>query len=764
MSGLIREKAPQPASDVKPYTLTSLGEMLAAKCDAKDIQPWLVGQTIEWLSKQDPEQAALLILGTPQAMLALIPEGGGLLGRLCRHLLKHDRADIAQQVWEIAQAMGLVIEGDVSIELAGEMVRTGNYAAARTALEQAQRIGGTLIQQGLLARYELEKGTGHAKAAHEILDQIAESEPSLSTMAYVYRERKQLGSRHAQTARIALVSSYVLDPLAHYLDDQCQRAGLEAELYIAPFNQYVQEIFNEHSRLYTFNPEVTLLSIWLEDIAPALADAPSQVELEKIAEHILSQIDTLAAQFQRRSQAPLLITEFVFMHRSPHGILDNRLPHGLFPWVDQLNRRLAELVLRHERTYVLPLRQVVERIGVEQAYSQKLFYLARMGLSGKAMAELARSVMRYLKPVKGMTKKCVVLDLDGTLWGGIVGELGAEGIYLGPTVPGEEYVAFQRALLNLTRRGILLAICSKNNVEDVLPVLRAHPHMVLKEEHFAAMRVNWKNKAENIREIAEELNIGMDALVFIDDNPNERELVRQMLPQVLTVTPPTDPSLYRDFVESLTDFEQLTITEEDTKRVVQYQAISKRQAMKNAADSIEEYLASLSLRVEIGLAGLEHVERIAQMCGKTNQFNLTTRRYQAADIERCVQSRDHAVYVLRVRDRFVDHGLVGVALIVKEGANWRIDEWLMSCRVMGLTIEQAFMTYLVRDARMNVVNWLLGEYVPTKKNMPVKDLYRGLGFDLVVEEQGRQVWSLDVGRAAHTVPPWITMVDDGGGV
>ena len=749
----------QGVQKAKVDSLAVLAKKLEARCDPQQVQPRIVQQWFESLIELEPEEAGELALDAQDDVLATIPDCSGLFSRLCHRLLTVDREDLVRKIWELSQVMRVRLDGSVEVELAKAMIRAGEKSCARALLLGSQRED-ALSAERLLALFGLEKLEGNVAEAHKILDRIAEADPSLSTMAHVYRERKNLPTPATRQIRIAILSSYVLDPLSHYLDYQCQRVGIQPEFHIAPFNQYVQEIVQERGPLHEFQPEITLLSVWLEDAFPGIGDAPSQVELENAAEDILTKLGQLAGQFQRYSQGLFLITDFVLMHRGPHGILDNRLPHGIHAWVDNLNRRLAEVVLRHERTYLIPLHEVLSRIGIEQVYNPKMYHMARMRLNAKGLGELAQHVVRYVKPLKGLTKKCVVLDLDGTLWGGIVGELGVEGIHLGPSVPGEEYTEFQRALLNLTRRGILLAICSKNNMEDVLPVLRSHPHMVLKEEHFAAMRVNWNNKAENIREIAEELNIGLDSLVFIDDNPNERELVSQVLPEVLTVTPPTDPSRYRAFLEALTDFELLSVTQEDTERVAQYQAIGKRQAIKNAAASIEDYLASLELQVQIEPANTDHITRVAQMCGKTNQFNLTTRRYQSADIERFVSSQEHVVYLLRVRDRFVDHGVVGAAIISKQKTEWRIDELLMSCRVMGLTIEQAFMARLVHDARKGGAETLIGEFIPTKKNVPVRELYRKLGFHLVSEIDEHQLWSLALKKAGEGVPSWITMAGD----
>jgi FkbH-like protein len=343
------------------------------------------------------------------------------------------------------------------------------------------------------------------------------------------------------------------------------------------------------------------------------------------------------------------------------------------------------------------------------------------------------------------------------LWGGIVGEVGTEGVALGSTAPGIEYVDFQRALFGLTRRGILLAVCSKNNPEDALQVIRTHPHMVLREEQFAAMRINWKNKADNILEIAQELNIGLDSLVFIDDNPNERELIKQVLPEVMTVDLPRDPSLYRRVLEDMTDFDQLALTKEDEMRVAQYQAGAKRQAAKITSVSLDEYLLSLEIQVAIDLARREVLNRVVQLFNKTNQFNLTTKRYQVEDVTRFMESEEYLVYDLHAADRFGDHGLVGTAVVYKQHEEWRIDSLLMSCRVMGLGVETAFLERIYSDAVRERVVRLIGEYVQTKKNQPVKEFYAQHGFSLQKDENGRQEWMLNVAATPIQKPSWITI-------
>ena len=553
----------------------------------------------------------------------------------------------------------------------------------------------------------------------------------------------------------------MLDPLVPFLDVECRRAGLTPAFYVAPFNQYTQDVLNSSSGLHAFGPEIVFVALDLEDLFPGIRRVPGVDELARSRAEIRATISELVRELSARSTALIVVHELTFTSPSPHGILDNQRSDGLSRWIEDVNRDLAEDLGAQAHAFLLPLRQVLGRAGGAREQSRKLYYMARMRHGDGPLRELARYSMRYVKPLKGLTRKCVVVDLDGTLWGGVVGEVGPEGIQLGPTAPGIEFVDFQEALLNLTKRGILLAICSKNNEDDVMPVLREHKHMVLREEHFAAIRINWRNKAENLAGIADDLNIGLDSLVFLDDNPLERELIRQMLPQVLTVELPRDASQYRSTLESLTDFDLLALTKEDEQRASQYQASRQRQALERTSGSLDAYLHSLEIRAEIARAAAHHVPRVVQMLNKTNQFNTTTRRYQTPEIERLVASPDHCVYILEVADRFGEHGLVGSAIVCREGDTWRIDNVLLSCRVMGLSVETVFLKRISEAARLHEAARLVGEFIPTAKNEPTADFYRRHGFRLASDADGVQSWTFDPRADRIEDPTWISVKTSG---
>jgi len=711
-----------------------------------------VRQAMERLIVVDPKRAIDMLDIHRAEMGGSVAE---LMTLLARTLLERKMfGEAARLLRQIGQSKSIT-DPAIAVKLGKALLQAGDLDGAVEALKTALVID-PLCLPALRGLYEVAAKVGNREDASRWLTRLAECDLSYTTVSYVHQVRRGLPSSSGRPVRIALLSSYVLDWLIPYLDLECRKAGLVPEFYLAPFNQYTQQVLNPGSDLYQFKPEVIFLALGLEDVYPALTEALKEEGRDQARSHILDQVLGLVRAIESQCGAMTVLHSFTACGRDGQGILQTRLANSFAKWLADLNGELAEELRGHERSFLLPLDAVIGWVGRERSFQPKMWYMASMRIAESALPELARYSLRYIKALKGLTKKCVVVDLDGTLWGGIVGEVGAEGIALGPTAPGVEYVDFQRALLALTRRGVLLAVCSKNNPQDALQVIRTHPHMVLREEHFAAMRINWKNKADNIRELAQELNLGLDSFVFLDDNPNERELVRQVLPEVLTVDLPRDPSLYRRTLEEMTDFDLLALTKEDEMRVAQYQANAQRQASKNTAASLDAYLQSLDIRAAIAPARRESLHRLVQLFNKTNQFNLTTRRYQVDDVARFMQSTECNLYDLHVRDRFGDHGLVGTAVVRRHPDEWRIDSLLMSCRVMGLGVETAFLARIYDDAVKQGVARLVGEFIPTNKNHPVKDFYTQHGFTLSKDKGDVQEWTLEVSAVPIQKPSWIT--------
>jgi FkbH-like protein len=331
-----------------------------------------------------------------------------------------------------------------------------------------------------------------------------------------------------------------------------------------------------------------------------------------------------------------------------------------------------------------------------------------------------------------------------------------QGIRLGADYPGAAFQELQRALLDLSRRGILLAVCSKNNPADAMEALSTHSGMILQPRDFAAMRINWNDKAQNLREIASELNIGMDAIAFLDDNPVERQQVREQAPEAIVIRLPEDPMEYAQTVRDCPWFERLTLSEEDRQRGDFYAAQRERVELEQTVTSREDFYRSLEQVAEIAPVNPQTLARVAQLTQKTNQFNLTTRRYSDQQIAEMASCPGCRVWTLRVKDRYADNGLVGVAILRTEAEICEIDSFLMSCRVIGRTVETALLAHLAADARQQGASLLQGWFLPTKKNAPAQEFYRDHGFEMADRTEEGVLWKLDLHEKEIRTPEWIT--------
>jgi FkbH-like protein len=355
----------------------------------------------------------------------------------------------------------------------------------------------------------------------------------------------------------------------------------------------------------------------------------------------------------------------------------------------------------------------------------------------------------------GRMHKCLVLDLDGTLWGGIIGEDGIHGIALGPEADGRPYYELQQWLLALYERGIVLAINSRNNFADAMDVIRNHPHCLLRERHFAAVRINWQDKASNLVEIAQELNIGLDSLVFLDDDPVNRALVRQAAPAVYVVDLPKNPACFLPAVQQLDVFDTLQLTREDLRKSQQYSEQAQRSRCREASGSLDEYLAALQTVLTVKAVGPETLARAAQLTQKTNQFNVTTRRYLEADLLE-QQAKGWRLYIGAVKDRFGDSGWTALAIVEPAEDTWRIDTFLLSCRIIGRGVEEAMLSCICRDAAEAGASCITGEFVASPKNQIAASFYASAGFQPIESAGELRRWLRPVSPAVKA-PLYITL-------
>jgi FkbH-like protein len=566
------------------------------------------------------------------------------------------------------------------------------------------------------------------------------------------------------TIPLALLSSSGTQLLADAIRTEMRTWGWDLRIWQSGFNQYRQDIANPGSPLYLDPPQILILHLDGEDLfADCLRDpfayaAPARLQRAKEA---ANEVERYVATLQERLPETVVILNTVYLP-PVHSLtgLEYHTAWGLADLAAHYNGELAHIARQSSNVLVNDVASLAFHMGYGNWFDPRLWYLARCRLSGEAMKALARQTGSLLRGWKGLSRKCLVLDLDNTLWGGVIGEDGIAGIVLGEEGLGMAFTEFQQELLNLSRKGVLLAICSKNNEEDALEVLRRHPSMRLGEDAFAATRINWRDKATNLRELAEELNIGLDSLVFIDDNPVERCLVKASLPEVHVPDWPGEPACFKAALLELAGqyFPRVAVTAEDRTRAAMYRAEGERRSLAVSTGSLDDYYRSLEMRAEIGYADPVSTQRIAQLTQKTNQFNLTTRRYTETEIRTLAEASDSLVMWLRLRDRFSDNGIVGVLILRRRDArSWAIDTFLMSCRVIGRTVENAFLGHVCHVLKRRGAGELIGEYVPTRKNNLAVNLYRDLGFEPIDSQQGTTRWRLPLNEKPIPIPEWIVI-------
>ncbi len=380
--------------------------------------------------------------------------------------------------------------------------------------------------------------------------------------------------------------------------------------------------------------------------------------------------------------------------------------------------------------------------------------MAKLSFDDSCLPIYTDHVARLIAALRGRSRKCLILDLDNTVWGGVIGDDGLEGIKVAQgDATGEAHLAVQQLALALRQRGVVLAVSSKNTDEIARQPFRAHPEMLLKEDHFAVFQANWNDKATNIKAIAEELSLGLDAMVFLDDNPVERGLVRRMLPQVAVPELPEDPAWFARTLAAAGYFESIGFSDEDRQRAQMYQSNARRVALQRQAGDLDAYLASLDMEIQFAPFDRIGRARISQLINKSNQFNLTTRRYSEAEVASAEADPDVFTLQVRLIDSFGDNGMISV-VICRPGTagDWVIDTWLMSCRVLGRKVEQMVLREILCRAREAGIDRVVGHFVPTEKNALVRDHYEKLGFAKVDERDGATTWSMPAATEIAEVP------------
>lgn len=524
-----------------------------------------------------------------------------------------------------------------------------------------------------------------------------------------------------QTIRIALLGSSTTSFLASVLQAACFRDGIHVVLHEGGFANFRQDILDPSSTLYKFRPQAVILLPNHRDLA--LSPLSQMSASARFAEDLRS----LWGVLQKRNNCHLIQVGFDLPLYASWGGLEETLPGGRVRMINSVNALLSEnLPLSVSFCSVA---KVSLRLG-DKFHSEAGWYSNKQYPSLEALPTLADHLTANLRAAFGFAAKVLVLDLDNTLWGGVIGEDGLSGIILGPPSPeGESYLDLQRYAKELKERGVLLAVCSKNNLDDAELPFREHGSMILRREDFVLFIANWQDKASNIKEMATKLSLGLDSFVFLDDNPLERAWVRSRLPDVIVPECGSKPWEMLAALDRGMYFETMVLTVEDAERHKSYQSNLVRQELETIAATVEEFLSGLEMVAQSGSIDLATLTRTTQLINKTNQFNLTSRRYSEEQVRSKAESPYWWTKWFRLKDKFGDHGLIGVILVKKNGTSWYIDTWLMSCRVLGRNMEKYMLALLLNDAIKEGVTDVYGEYIPTAKNTLVKNMFVNLGFE-----------------------------------
>lgn len=538
-----------------------------------------------------------------------------------------------------------------------------------------------------------------------------------------------------KAVKVALLGDSATQFLKQAIKGYAVELGFQFEIYEADYNQIDAQILDTSSELYAFQPEFVVVFQSVQKLrkhyVKSNPDTLAQYHLEKVKQYHQLLNSQLGAS--------LLCFNFPEYNDAVFGSYAAKLKHSFLYQLRAINHGLQEMAVVEAGFNVVDFCLLHSRYGSQHLFDAKMYYTADMVLSIDALPLVARLIGDAIAAVKGRFKKCLILDLDNTMWGGIIGDDGIENIQIGDLGIGKAFTELQIWYKQLQQRGIILAVCSKNNETTAKEPFEKHPDMILKLDDIAVFVANWNNKADNIRSIQSILNIGFDSMVFLDDNPAERSIVRMNLPEVTVPELPEDPSLYLEYLLTLNLFETASYSETDAGRTLQYQQEAGRvQAQQNFTNE-DDFLKSLEMYSEVSAFNTFNTPRVAQLSQRSNQFNLRTVRYSESDIARIAASEAYSSLAFTLTDRFGDNGLIAVIILKKQAKTLFIETWLMSCRVLKRGMEQFVLNAIVDTARHLGYETVTGEYIPTAKNAMVKDHYQALGFKPV-----DGCWQLDV--------------------
>ena len=548
--------------------------------------------------------------------------------------------------------------------------------------------------------------------------------------------------------KLAVLSNSTIDLIVPALVASALRYGIALEVIQPSYDQVAQQALTPNSEVNCSMPDAVLFALDYRALPLRLSLGDRDASSTTV-QGAIGYLQALCNGIKTNSNALCIVQTFAPPVEALFGSLDCALPGTFKNLIDNINRELAELAFDSGHV-LLDIAGLAETVGLADWHDTKLWNMAKLAFSDKLIPLYTDYVVRTIAAIRGKSRKVLILDLDNTVWGGVIGDDGLEGIKIAQgDAQGEAYLAVQRMALYLRQRGIVLAVSSKNTDEVARLPFEKHAEMLLKLDYIAVFQANWNDKVTNIQAIASELSLGLDSMVFLDDNPVERGLVRQLLPQVAVPELPDDPAFYARILAAGGYFEAIAFASEDLKRAGFYQDNAKRVSLQKQAGGVEAYLASLDMKIQFQPFDAIGRARIVQLINKSNQYNLTTRRYTDPEVSEAESNPDVFTLQVRLADVFGDNGMISCVICrLGEPATWEIDTWLMSCRVLGRKVEHMVLREILEHARITGIEKLIGIYRPTDRNKLVVDHYVKLGFTKISEEEsGLTRWELIVEEA-----------------
>ncbi len=510
------------------------------------------------------------------------------------------------------------------------------------------------------------------------------------------------------------------------------------------YSEIESEIYSQDSDLYQFDPDFLLVIPGSMELQSEFYELTTD-QRKLFAENTLSKINEIWRQVLANTSARVIQTNYCEFSDGVYGNFGGTIEHSLIFQLRKLNYLLAQSISSTPGVFLNDISLLQRIIGENQSKDVRFQTSFDMDFNTDFIPFFANNTVQIMRALSGNVNKCIILDLDNTLWGGVIGDDGLEGIEIGGHGLGKAYLKIQKWILELKKSGIILAVCSKNTESIAREVFERHPEMILKLQDFAIFIANWENKADNIRYIQSVLNIGFNSIVFVDDNPVERAVVSSDIPEITVPDLPEDPFEYLSYLQSLNLFESTSFSEEDANRIEYYRNEVIRDGHKVKCRNHDEFLENLEMVSEFGHFTAINFPRIAQLTQRSNQFNVRTIRYSESDIKKIAESRDYLTRYFRLRDKFGDSGIVGLFILKKREQDMFIDTWIMSCRVLKRGLEAFMLTHMLNLAQTHQKATLVGEYLPTEKNVLVKDLFAEFGF-----QHADNAWSIDAGKLPET--------------